>query len=349
MSQQELQVTKSHLFRQLLQSRVEILEHERSQMKRQINHLERRLTHSTARHAALSGGGMQKVIAQTMVHVRGLRERAEAEADFTLKITQPKQEQLFREMERLREECTQLNQMMDEMIEGVHAISEQTQSSTGLLIQDATFQQEQLISELDHLYDENGMLRMAIVDARKHAFNVQERARTQREYLDAKAQAERERLFGQSEALLHESQKLHGALLSATEAAHTIQRWTQLDAAQAALELYSATEGKHIRESSDDEEERAQDEEQEFFPINEEFVLEAARAAIREAEEAEQTSDNLSHSSPQRLSQSIISNVVGSSSLPSSMNASHPRRMQALVLSLCLCLVVVLALAISSL
>ena len=356
MSQQEQQITTSHLFKKLIQQRVDMLEHERNQMKGQINHLEHRLTRSTARHAALSGGAMQKVIAETMIHIRKLRERAEAQADFTLKMAQPKQEQLFKQMQTLRDECAQLNQTVNEMIEGVHTISEQTQSSTALLIQDATLQQEQLISQLDNLYDEDGMLRMAIVEARQSVFHVQEQARIEGKRLDRKTEAERERLSAQSQALLNEGRKLHGALLSATEAAHTIQCWTQLEAAQAVLDVHSATESKSMADTRTDQEKDARHDVPITFPVNDDFVLKVARAAIQKAEQSAQSAQS-AHNQP-NSSKPINQATARPSWQPPStystnpdlglqvMSASNPLFMQRLTLTLCLCLVIVVAIAI---
>lgn len=361
MSQQELQITKSHLFKKLIQKRVKMLQDERSEMKGQINHLEHRLTRSTARHAALSGGGMQKVIAETIIDVRKLRERAEEQADVTLKIAQPKQEQLFKEMDNLRDECAQLNQIVNEMIEAVHTISEQTQSSAALLIQDATLQQEQLISQLDNLYNEDGMLRMAIVEARQSVFDVQKQARVEAKRLDSKTEAERDRLSTQNQALLNESRKLHGALLSATEAAHTIHSWTQLEAAQAVLEVHSATQNKDMTDSSANQEEDALHDVQGFFSVNDDFVLKVARTAIRKAEEAEQAEQSAqsaqsAHDLPNSnytVNQATVRPFWQPSSTYSTspdlglqvMRASDPLFMQRIMLTLCLCLVIVVGIA----
>ena len=90
-----IQLTQSHLLRRLLQRRVESLENEKLQMKDRITQLEDKLENSTQRHAAISGDGMKQVMDQAIADVRGLGERAQAEADFTLKMTHPKQEKLL--------------------------------------------------------------------------------------------------------------------------------------------------------------------------------------------------------------------------------------------------------------
>jgi len=267
-----LQLTQSHLLRRLLQRRVESLEDEKLQMKERITQLEERLQNSTQRHAAITGDGIKEVMDQAIADVRGLGERAQAEADFTLNMTHPKQEKLLDEMERLHDESTKLNGMLTDMMEGIRAIEEQAKTSSALLLKEASHQQEQLTGELEGLYDEEGNLRMGIVDARQNALQVQKRAQTERSRLNNEAIQERERLLVQIDTLHKESQKLHVAMNQAAESAYTISRWTQLETAHA-LQAQSSHDILTRTPS-----------EKKGIPIDEELILEAARQAIADGQ-----------------------------------------------------------------
>ena len=273
-----LQLTQSHLLRRLLQRRVETLEDEKFQMKERITQLEQRLQNSTQRHAAMTGDGIQEVMDQAIADVRGLGERAQAEADFTLNMTHPKQEKLLGEMKRLHEESTKLNRMLTDMMEGIRAIEEQAKTSSALLLKEASHQQEQLTGELEGLYDEKGNLRVAIVDARQNALQVQKRAQTERSRLNNEAIQERERLLAQIDTLHKESQKLHVAMNQAAESAHTISRWTQIETANA-LQAQSSHDILAHTPSFTPHNGGASSGKG-SIPVNEDLILEAARQAI---------------------------------------------------------------------
>lgn len=270
MVEQHLHLTKSHLLRRLLQRRVETLEEEKIELRSHISELEQRLTHSTARHAALTGGGgFQNDIANTMVHVRALGERAQSEAEFTLRITRPKQETLLEGVTRLHKDSEQLCQMMGNVLEGVQAIEAQIQTSSVVLVKNANQQQEQFTSELDALYDDESELRYPMHEAQERIKDVQERARLERARLDVEAMRERERLLDQIEALQHEGQNLHTALQRALESVSTFNHWTHVEAA----ESLDDEQVEKIKRSLTDR----------GYPLNEDVILEAARAAIAQA------------------------------------------------------------------
>ena len=277
-----LQLTQSHLLRRLLQRRVESLENEKLEMKGRITELEERLKSSTQRHAAITGDGIKEVMDLAMADVRGLGERAQAEADFTLNMTNPKQEKLLDEMKRLHAESTKLNGMLTDMMEGIRAIEEQAKTSSALLLKEASHQQEQLTGELEGLYDEEGNLRVAIVDARQNAMQVQKRAQTERTRLNNEAIQERERLLVQIETLRKESQKLHVAMNQAAESAHTISRWTQLETAHALQAQSSHDILAHV--PSFTPQNGNQSGEKQGVPLDEDLILEAARQAIEDAQ-----------------------------------------------------------------
>lgn len=277
-----LQLTQSHLLRRLLQRRVETLEDEKYQMKERITQLEERLQNSTQRHAAISGDGIKEVMDQAIADVRGLGERAQAEADFTLNMTHPKQEKLLGEMQRLHQESTKLNAMLTDMMEGIRAIEEQAKTSSALLLKEATHQQEQLTGELEGLYDKEGNLRVGIVDARQNALQVQKRAQTERSRLNNEAIQERERLLVQIDTLHKESQKLHVAMNEAAESAYTISRWTQLETAHA-LQAQSSHDIL-TRTPSFTPQNGRQPGGKSGIPVAEDLILEAAREAIAEGQ-----------------------------------------------------------------
>ncbi len=273
-----LQLTQSHLLRRLLQRRVETLEDEKFQMRERITQLEQRLQNSTQRHAAITGDGIKEVMDQAIADVRGLGERAQAEADFTLNMTHPKQEKLLDEMKRLHEESTKLNRMLTDMMEGIRAIEEQAKTSSALLLKEASHQQEKLTGELEGLYDEKGNLRVAIVDARQNALQVQKRAQTERSRLNGEAIQERERLLAQIDSLHKESQKLHVAMNQAAESAYTISRWTQVETANA-LQAQSSQDilahtPSFVPQNGGSSNGKSS------IPVGEDLILEAAREAI---------------------------------------------------------------------
>ncbi len=278
----KLQLTQSHLLRRLLQRRVETLEDEKYQMKERITQLEERLQNSTQRHAAITGDGIKEVMDQAIADVRGLGERAQAEADFTLNMTHPKQEKLLGEMKRLHDESTKLNGMLNDMMDGIRAIEEQAKTSSALLLKEATHQQEQLTGELEGLYDEEGNLRVGIVDARQNALQVQKRAQTERSRLNNEAIQERERLLAQIETLHKESQKLHVAMNQAAESAYTISRWTQLETAHA-LQAQSSHDIL-TRTPNFTPQNGGQPGEKSAIPVDEDLILEAARQAIADGQ-----------------------------------------------------------------
>lgn len=359
-----IQLTQSHLLRRLLQRRVESLENEKLNMKDKITQLEERLANSTQRHAAISGDGMEEVIEKTMADVRVLGERAQAEADFTLKMTHPKQEKLLSEMKRLHDESQKLNQMLAEMMEGIRAIEEQAKTSTALLQKEAGKKQEQLTGELEGLYDEEGNLRVAIVEARKNALQVQERAQNERARLNMEAIQERERLLSQIESLHKESKKLHVAMNQAAESAHTISRWTQIETAQAlqaqsSADILAQTPSFQARQNNGQGPSHNKS-----LPVDEDLILEAARAAIAEAQrngtlDSPPSGNNMpqkkaggstmvANGSPNISSPALnvngSANGTGAQAAANVLPASSPKLIlfQRLLMAVLLCLVVVL-------
>lgn len=278
-----IQLTQSHLLRRLLQRRVESLENEKLQMKERITQLEERLKNSTQRHAAITGDGMKDVMNEAIADVRGLGERAQAETDFTLKMTHPKQEKLLDEMSLLYQESKKLNKMLAEMMEGIRAIEEQAQTSSALLLKDANHRQEELTGELEALYDEEGNLRVPIVEAEQNALQVQQRAQSEHARLNGEAIQERERLLAQIEALHKESKKLHAAMNQAVECAYTISRWTQVETAYA-LQAQSSADILTRTPSFVSHQNSGLSSEKNSIPVDEDLILEAARKAISDAQ-----------------------------------------------------------------
>ena len=226
---QNVQLTKRHLLRRLLQRRIEKLEHDKVTLRKQISELEQRLSHSTQRHAALSNDGMPDVIAQTMHSVRSISQQAQAEAEFTQKIVHHKQQKLLADMTRLREESGQLYELMTEAAEGIRALAEQTQASNALLVREAHLHQEKLTGDLESLYDEKGKLCTNVAQAEQTALDVQQQAQDETHRLEAEAGKERTRQLARIESLVDESQNLHDALDRATQHIQAINQQTQTE------------------------------------------------------------------------------------------------------------------------
>lgn len=232
MTQEELHLTKSHLLRRLLQRQVEQLEAEKAALQDEVVRLEQGVLPPQVAESSEEENGFRAQTEAVLVEVRLLNSQARREAAFTLKMTRHEQEKVLKDLNELLQEGARLQSLLQEAVEAVHALDEQVQGRTILLVREANLKQERLIIEARSLYRGRGSDPTLRDQKRMKLTALAGRANEEVERLKREAHEVREQLVAEIASLHHESQHLREQLTRALEHAHALCDGCYLGAAR---------------------------------------------------------------------------------------------------------------------
>lgn len=226
--EQNLPLTKSFLWQELLLRRISDLELDKENLVEEIEQLEKRLTQAPVSRN-LSTDALLILLTRAIRAIHMLSEQIQTEAIFTEKQVIQLDKKLLSHIEKLYEHSLHLEFMTREASEGIRGITEQVQTSTTLLIQDIYLYQEKMTADLNHLYDEQGNLRVSFSEAGEVIQRIQKLAETKQKQLKQEAFSQREAIRGQLDMVQEQIQQLQTALHQATQAAQVICYWLDKD------------------------------------------------------------------------------------------------------------------------
>jgi len=221
--EQNLPLTKSFLWQELLLRRITNLQLDKENLVEQIEQLEERLTQTPSRD--LSTDAFLMLLTRAIGAIRLLPQQVQTEVVFTEKLIVQAQKKILTKVEGIYQDSLRLELMISESSEGIRAILEQIQTSTTLFMQDSYLYQEKMTADLNNLYDEQGNLQTSFSEASKVIKNVQHLAQAKQKQLKKDAFQQREILSKEIEIVKEQNQQLQMALHSAIQAAKAICYW----------------------------------------------------------------------------------------------------------------------------